>query len=214
MVQFIRKEAEEKANEIKAAAQEEYTIQKQTMVEAEKAKIRKEYERKRSQIDTKKAIESSTQLNTARLKVLQAQQDAIDAAVENARAFLPRVASNQAEYKGLVMGLLVQAIKRFGAGATLKVRCLQRDAQIVSECIEPARAAVASASGGAAAPACSLDASSYLSDKMGGVVVSTTDGKIVCDNTLDARLAIVAKQALPELRKVLFADQGGSLIRV
>ena len=34
MVQFIRKEAEEKANEIKAAAQEEYTIQKQTMVEA------------------------------------------------------------------------------------------------------------------------------------------------------------------------------------
>ena len=56
MVQFIRKEAEEKANEIRAAAQEEYTIQKQTMVEAEKAKIRKEYERKRSQIDTKKAM--------------------------------------------------------------------------------------------------------------------------------------------------------------
>ena len=55
--QFIRKEAEEKANEIRAAAQEEYTIQKQTVVEAEKAKIRKEYERKRSQIDTKKAIE-------------------------------------------------------------------------------------------------------------------------------------------------------------
>jgi len=56
MVQFIKKEAEEKANEIRAAAQEEYTIQKQTMVEAEKAKIRKEYERKRSQIDSRKAM--------------------------------------------------------------------------------------------------------------------------------------------------------------
>ena len=96
MVQFIKKEAEEKSNEIKAAAQEvrrfvwalsstsmargglqcvhsnlvnstqltrggtctvqEYTIQKQTMVEAEKAKIRKEYERKRSQIETKKKM--------------------------------------------------------------------------------------------------------------------------------------------------------------
>ena len=118
MVQFIRKEAEEKANEIKAAAQEEYTIQKQTLVEAEKAKIRKEYERKRSQIDTKKAIESSTQLNTARLKVLQAQQDAIDQAVENARAFLPQVASNPAEYKKLLLELLVQAVKRFGSGST------------------------------------------------------------------------------------------------
>ena len=108
MVQFIRKEAEEKANEIKAAAQEEYTIQKQTLVEAEKAKIRKEYERKRSQIDTKKAIESSTQLNTARLKVLQAQQDAIDQAIENARSFLPQVCQNAAEYKKLILELLVQ----------------------------------------------------------------------------------------------------------
>ncbi|QDZ18973.1 subunit E of vacuolar ATP synthase [Chloropicon primus] len=215
MVQFIRKEAEEKANEIRAAAQEEYTIQKQTVVEAEKAKIRKEYERKRSQIDTKKAIESSTQLNTARLKVLQAQQDAIDEAIESARTFLPRVAANPAEYKKLVLELLVQAVKRFGPGSDLRVRCLQRDAGVVQESIEAARSQYAAATN-SAAPSVALDSLSPLADCMGGLIVSTADGKIVCDNTLDARLAIVAKQALPELRKVLFPENEGgvSLIKV
>mmetsp|Transcript_13162 Transcript_13162/g.29913 ORF Transcript_13162/g.29913 Transcript_13162/m.29913 type:complete len:213 (-) Transcript_13162:103-741(-) len=212
MVQFIRKEAEEKASEIRAAAQEEYTIQKQTMVEAEKAKIRKEYERKRSQIDTKKAIESSTQLNTARLKVLQAQQDAIDQAVENARSFLPQLAQNAGEYKQLMGALLLQAVKRFGPGSDLKVRCLQKDAAIVSEQINAAKQGYTAATK-QQAPQVSVDAANPLTDAMGGVVVSTSDGKIVCNNTLDARLAIVSRQALPELRQVLFAE-APNLIRV
>jgi V-type H+-transporting ATPase subunit E len=212
MVQFIRKEAEEKANEIRAAAQEEYTIQKQTMVEAEKAKIRKEYERKRSQIDTKKAIESSTQLNTARLKVLQAQQDAIDQAIENARSALPQLSQNAGEYKKLTAGLLAQALKRFGSGSDLKVRCLQKDATIVTESIESARSAYAAATS-EQAPQVSVDMANPLTESIGGVVVATADGKIVCDNTLDARLDIVAKQALPELRKALFPETA-ELIKV
>eukprot|EP00212_Chloropicon_laureae_P004680 CAMPEP_0197490800 /NCGR_PEP_ID=MMETSP1311-20131121/5243_1 /TAXON_ID=464262 /ORGANISM="Genus nov. species nov., Strain RCC856" /LENGTH=353 /DNA_ID=CAMNT_0043035371 /DNA_START=87 /DNA_END=1145 /DNA_ORIENTATION=+ len=167
MVQFIRKEAEEKASEIRAAAQEEYTIQKQTMVEAEKAKIRKEYERKRSQIDTKKAIESSTQLNTARLKVLQAQQDAIDQAVENARSFLPQLAQNAGEYKQLMGALLLQAVKRFGPGSDLKVRCLQKDAAIVSEQINAAKQGYTAATK-QQAPQVSVDAANPLTDAMGG----------------------------------------------
>ena len=59
----------------------------------------------------------------------------------------------------------------------------------------------------------SVDAANPLTDAMGGVVVSTSDGKIVCNNTLDARLAIVSRQALPELRQVLFAE-APNLIRV
>ena len=43
MVQFIKQEAEEKANEIRVAAEEEFNIEKLQMVEAEKQRIRKEY---------------------------------------------------------------------------------------------------------------------------------------------------------------------------
>ena len=39
MVQFIRQEAEEKANEIEVAADEEFNIEKLRMVEAEKQKV-------------------------------------------------------------------------------------------------------------------------------------------------------------------------------
>ncbi|GAV87128.1 LOW QUALITY PROTEIN: vATP-synt_E domain-containing protein, partial [Cephalotus follicularis] len=45
IVRFIRQEAEEKSNEISVSAEEEFNIEK-LLVEAEKKKIRQEYERK------------------------------------------------------------------------------------------------------------------------------------------------------------------------
>ena len=33
----------------------------------------------------------------------------------------------------------------------------------------------------------------------GGVVLASKDGRIVCENTLDARLGVVFKQNLPEV---------------
>jgi hypothetical protein len=35
----------------------------------------------------------------------------------------------------------------------------------------------------------------------GGVVLASQDGKIVCDNTLDARVDISFRQKLPEVRE-------------
>lgn len=35
---------------------------------------------------------------------------------------------------------------------------------------------------------------------LGGIVMASKDGKIVLDNTLDARMQIVFKQQLPEVR--------------
>jgi V-type H+-transporting ATPase subunit E len=56
MVQYIHQEAAEKANEIKLKADEEFNIEKLRMVEAEKAKIRAEYERKEKQIEVQKRM--------------------------------------------------------------------------------------------------------------------------------------------------------------
>jgi vacuolar-type H+-ATPase subunit E/Vma4 len=38
----------------------------------------------------------------------------------------------------------------------------------------------------------------------GGVVLHSFGGRVVCDNTLDQRLALSFEQRLPEIRKVLF----------
>lgn len=39
---------------------------------------------------------------------------------------------------------------------------------------------------------------------LGGLILATKDGQIVFDNTLDARIEIVFKQQLPEVREFYF----------
>jgi V-type H+-transporting ATPase subunit E len=56
MVKFIRQEAVEKAREIHVKAEEEFNIEKLRMVEAEKARIRAEYERKEKDIEITKRM--------------------------------------------------------------------------------------------------------------------------------------------------------------
>lgn len=56
MVQFIHQEAKEKAAEIKLKADEEFNIEKLRMVEAEKQKIRQEFERKEKQVEVQKRM--------------------------------------------------------------------------------------------------------------------------------------------------------------
>jgi len=46
MAQFIRQEAAEKANELSISAEEEFNIEKLQLLELEKSKVRKEFERK------------------------------------------------------------------------------------------------------------------------------------------------------------------------
>ncbi|KAH8491238.1 hypothetical protein H0E87_023402 [Populus deltoides] len=84
MVRFIRQEAEEKANEILVSAEEEFNIEKLQLVEAEKKKIRQEYERKEKQVQVRKKIEYSMQLNASRIKVLQAQDDMVNSMKDGA----------------------------------------------------------------------------------------------------------------------------------
>merc|ERR1712071_86358 len=94
MVRFIRQEAEEKANEISVSAEEEFNIEKLQLVEAEKKKIRQEYDRKLKQVDVRKKIEYSMQLNASRLKVLQAQDDIVNSMKETASKELQRVSDD------------------------------------------------------------------------------------------------------------------------
>ncbi len=61
---------------------QEFNIEKLQLLEAEKGRVRKEYERREGQIDVKKKIEYSKQLNASRIKVLQAREDAVHSILE------------------------------------------------------------------------------------------------------------------------------------
>lgn len=214
MVRFIRQEAEEKANEIAVSAEEEFNIEKLQIVEAEKRKIRQEYERKEKQLEIRKRIDYSTQLNASRLKVLQAQDDLVRAMREAAEKQLASVSTDSHQYKHLLKGLIVQGLLRLRE-PSLQLRCREDDLELVHGVLEAAKNEYKEKTntefveihvdGHKFLPPGpgSKDAGLFCT---GGVVLASKDGRIVCENTLDARLNVVFKQKLPEIRKRLFGS--------
>ncbi|KAG9141154.1 hypothetical protein Leryth_001663 [Lithospermum erythrorhizon] len=213
MVRFIRQEAEEKSNEISVSAEEEFNIEKLQLVEAEKKKIRSEYERKQKQVDVRRKIEYSMQLNASRLKVLQAQDDVVNAMKEAAAKELLSV-SQQGSYGKLVQDLIVQCLLRLKEPSLL-LRCREEDLDLVKSVQQSASDYYASKAD-VHAPEIIIDEvylppASSSSDEhgpscSGGVVLASRDGKIVCENTLEGRLDVVFNKKLPEIRKKLFGQ--------
>lgn len=66
---FIEQEANEKAEEIDAKAEEEFNIEKGRLVQQQRLKIMEYYEKKEKQVELQKKIQSSNMLNQARLQV-------------------------------------------------------------------------------------------------------------------------------------------------
>ncbi|PKU86682.1 V-type proton ATPase subunit E [Dendrobium catenatum] len=215
MVRFIRQEAEEKANEISVSAEEEFNIEKLQLVEAEKRKIRQEYERKQKQVEIRKKIEYSMQLNASRIKVLQAQDNLVNSMKEAAAKELLNVAHHHHTYRHLLRDLIVQGLLRLKEPAVL-LRCREEDLELVNGAVHIAKQEYAEKAG-VHTPEIIIDNHVYLPSShgyhvahgqfcSGGVVLASRDGKIVCENTLDARLEVVFRKKLPEIRRLLFSQ--------
>ncbi|KAK9698499.1 hypothetical protein RND81_08G109000 [Saponaria officinalis] len=223
MVRFIRQEAEEKANEISVSAEEEFNIEKLQLVEAEKKKIRQEYERKQKQVEVRRKIEYSMQLNASRIKVLQAQDDLVNSMKEAASKELLRVGGHghhieeifhPHHYRELLKELVVQSLLRLKEPAVL-LRCRKEDVHNLEHILHSAKNEYAKKAE-VHAPEIIVD-SIYLPSApshhnahglscSGGVVLASRDGKIVCENTLDARLEVAFRKKLPQIRKQLFGS--------
>ncbi|MED6186153.1 hypothetical protein PIB30_064084 [Stylosanthes scabra] len=215
MVNFIRQEAEEKANEISVSAEEEFNIEKLQLVESEKKKIRQEYERKQKQVDVRRKIEYSMQLNASRIKVLQAQDDVVGSMKEAASKELLNVNHHHHVYRNLLKDLIVQSLLRLKEPSVL-LRCRKEDVHSVEHVLDSAAQEYAEKAN-VHPPEIIVDREVYLPPApshhnvhepycSGGVVLASRDGKIVCENTLDARLDVVFRKKLPEIRKLLFGQ--------
>ncbi|BAD81297.1 putative vacuolar V-H+ATPase subunit E [Oryza sativa Japonica Group] len=215
MTDFIRQEAVEKAAEIEAAAAEEFQIEKLQLVEAEKKRIRLEFERNEKQGDIKKKIEYSKQLNASRLEVLQAQDDLAMSMLEAAGKELLYITRDHHVYKNLLRIFIVQSLLRLKEPAVI-LRCRKEDRELVESVLESAKNEYADKAN-IYPPEIMVDRNVYLPPApshyeahgpscSGGVVLASRDGKIVCENTLDARLEVVFRKKLPEIRRSLLGQ--------
>ncbi|CAG2069429.1 unnamed protein product, partial [Timema podura] len=108
MMAFIEQEANEKAEEIDAKAEEEFNIEKGRLVQQQRLKIMEYYERKEKQVELQKKIQSSNMLNQARLKVLKVREDHVRNVLDEARRRLGEVTKNPTRYGQILQALTVQ----------------------------------------------------------------------------------------------------------
>lgn len=208
MVKFIKQEADEKASEIAVSAEEEFNIEKLQLMEAEKQKVRREYERKEGQFEVKKKIEYSTQLNAMRLDVLKKRQQMMDSLFVDAKAKVAQVTQNPAAYKALLIDLMMEGAKKLEEKAVL-ITARECDVPLVKE----AASAAGQRSKGVSY---TLNTASFLppppvpgSDAtscIGGIKLTSTDGRIGISQTLDARLSVAFESNLPTIRAEIFTE--------
>jgi V-type H+-transporting ATPase subunit E len=210
MVSFILKEANEKAEEIKVKAEEEFNIERQRLIQAEKIKIIRDYERKEKQVETQKKISYSNELNQARLRTLKAREDVVHKIIHDAHKRLVSV-SQSPQYKDLLCDLVVQAAIKLNEPSA-NVLCRDVDQNLVSSVLGKASQTYKQLTGRDIK--LSIDQVNKLppppvegSDQpscCGGIVLSTNEGKIICNNTLEQRLTTAHEQLLPTMRTKLF----------
>mmetsp|Transcript_48770 Transcript_48770/g.119431 ORF Transcript_48770/g.119431 Transcript_48770/m.119431 type:complete len:221 (-) Transcript_48770:152-814(-) len=205
MVSFIRQEADEKANEIRVKAEEDFNIRKLTAVEAAREKIRVEFDRKAKQIEVEQKVARSKELNTSRLTLLKARDEILREIYDETDKRIASIAAQTPkQYNQLLRDIVLQGLLALSDDEVV-VRCRQADIGVV-ETVLPQVASDYSAKTGKAV-AVTVDTKTFLSDNCtGGVTLFSEGGKIMLENTFESRLEIAYQQNLPTIRGSLFGD--------
>jgi len=197
MMAFIDQEANEKAEEIDAKAEEEFNIEKGRLVQEQRIKIMEYYEKKEKQVELDRKIQNSHMLNQARLRILKARGEHIRTLLDQARKNLLEVTNDKARYKELMAKLIEQALYRM-METEVAVKCRKEDLDIVREVLDGAVQSYTKHSGEKCQA--KLDEQDFLHpDTCGGVEITAFGNKIKVSNTLANRLEMVNHQLLPEI---------------
>eukprot|EP00727_Mastigamoeba_balamuthi_P013137 m51a1_g8446 putative v-type proton atpase subunit e-like (1148) ;mRNA; f:385293-390887 len=200
---FILKEAEEKRDEILTKAGEECQIERDKTVKLEKQKIESEFKRKEKQATVQKRISFSHEYNLARLRVLKAQDEIVQALVERARSRLIEVPKDSGKYQKLLHDLIVQTLLTMKE-TQAEVSCREKDRSVVEGMLSSAAADYQKRTGRQVTLRMAPASQSLADSCGGGVMLTALDGRVRCANTLEARLQIAFEKKLPDIRKLLF----------
>ncbi|CDF37206.1 unnamed protein product [Chondrus crispus] len=205
MVSFIKQEADDKSNEIRVKAEEDFNIRKLSAVESAREKIRAEYEKKVKQIDINRKIAKSTEQNAARLEVLKARDNILQETMDGASKKLSAIpAADPAMYKSIINALVMQGLVVL-ADADVVVRCRAADIELVDALLPSVTEEYVATSGSPVTV--NLDRNTFLADSCtGGVVLLSRGGTIVVENTFESRLEIAYQQNLPKIRGMMFGN--------
>ncbi|KAF5303958.1 hypothetical protein FQA39_LY01743 [Lamprigera yunnana] len=202
MMAFIEQEANEKAEEIDAKAEEEFNIEKGRLVQQQRLKIMEYYEKKEKQVELQKKIQSSNMLNQARLKVLKVREDHVRNVLEEAQKRLGEVTHNSSRYAEILKTLILQSLYQlFEKNVVIRTRV--QDVSLIEGLLPEVMQKYKEAVGKEVHV--KIDTENYLAaDTTGGIELLAQQGRIKINNTLEARLELISAQLLPQIRTALF----------
>ncbi|CAB3405912.1 unnamed protein product [Caenorhabditis bovis] len=202
MMAFIEQEANEKAEEIDAKAEEEFNIEKGRLVQQQRQKIMEFYEKKEKQVELQRKIQASNSLNAGRLRCLKAREDHIRTVLDEARGNLSRISGDTARYPAILKGLIMQGLLQL-LEKEISLRCREKDVRLVEQLLPECLDALTKEWGEKSKVV--IDKHNYLpSESAGGVEMIAKGGKIKVSSTLESRLDLIASQIIPQIRTALF----------
>lgn len=180
---FIEQEANEKAEEIDAKAEEEFNIEKGRLVQQQRIKIMEYYEKKEKQVELQKKIQSSNMLNQARLKVLKVREDHVRGVLDEARRRLGEITRDPSKYSQILQSLITQGLFQI-MEANITIRGRQQDAQLIQNVL-PASVEQYKRETGKDVVV-TLDTDNFLSaDSTGGIEIFALQGRIRVRSLVD-----------------------------
>ncbi|ELV10235.1 V-type proton ATPase subunit E 1 isoform X1 [Tupaia chinensis] len=201
MMAFTEQEANEKAEEINAKAEEEFNIEKGRLVQTQRLEIMEDYEKKEKQIEQKK-IQMSNLMNQARPEVLRARDDLITDLLNEAKQRLSKVVKDTSRYQVLLDGLVLQGLYQL-LEPRMIVCCRKQDFPLVKAAAQKAipmyKVAIQKDVD------LRIDQEAFLPEDIAGrVEIYNRDWKIKVSNTLESWLNLLAPQMMPEVWGALF----------
>jgi len=212
MVNFILQEAHEKANEIRVKTEHDFNLEKQTLVHEAKLAIQDEFAGKEKDREIQERIARSAEIGECNVKKMKIRDELLQSLLTEAGEKCAMVAKGQ-NYSQLLQKLIVQGLIKIEE-MNVTIYCRGEDKASVASILEAAVAEYVEImereSGIKLIPNVVLneDESKNLADATyGGVILTAINGKIVCDNTLTARLTLVYEELLPSIRSILFPEE-------
>ncbi|CAM9671725.1 unnamed protein product [Phaeothamnion confervicola] len=209
MVNFILQEAHEKANEIKIKTEHDFNLEKQMLVHNAKLKIQEEYAQKEKDREIQDRITRSSMIGSSRVKKMTARDEVMQLLVRDATGQLAKV-STSSDYSNILKELIKQGLLKIEE-TKVEVYCRAADIDQVRSVLPSAvfdyKKLMKSQANLAVEPdvtLCEDKARCLPADSPGGVVLTAAHGRIVCANTLSARLDIAYQELLPKVRQLLF----------
>jgi V-type H+-transporting ATPase subunit E len=223
MIQFIKQEAREKAEEIQVRTEAEFNAKKLNLVAQARHDLKEDYQKKRKEALSKKRIARSRMINNSHFETMRERDAIIKHVKEDVRKELNTVSSN-AKYGDLIRALIIQGLSTVMENH-VEVRCREEDLKVVEAQIKPSlkefKELMKAECG--IEPQCELvlNKENFLAPApsddnagvscTGGVVLTARAGKIVVRNTLDHRLDLSFQQLLPVTREIVFGKRAAAV---